>query len=729
MMQRAARGRRPTASDEAAEVPGGQGRLAVVRWLQLGIIAALVLPTASFLFAAWSGYRNAFAEARVRVDRSVRIGQEHAARVIETNQVITRQVLDALGNDSNAVIARKERALHEQLKRASEGIAQIQSISVWDTHGRILVSNRFYPAPREVDVSDREYFQYHLHNQDEWFFSRRLISRITGEPFFDVARRREGPDGKFAGVVSVSMYPSHFAEFYAELAKSEPGLVLMLFRADGAIIARWPIPQQSVVQLPPSSLMMQRVAAGATEGDVDVVSSVDGRERLVSFRKLRDYPVYVAGGLDRKVVLSNWYEEVGLLAMFAFPTSLGLAYVSFVALRRVRREFEVAQQLKDETEQRLRAEEALRQSQKLEAMGRLTGGVAHDFNNLLMVVSNNLYLLKRLQPQLSDSPQVAAIGRAIASGENLTRQLLSFSRRQALRPEVVRLQDNFPLLLAMIKPALGRGIEVAGEVAPDVKAVEVDPSELQLAIINLAVNAKDAMPNGGRLTITARNAAPREVRDLAGEFVVVSVSDTGDGIAADLLEKVFEPFFTTKEPGKGTGLGLSQVYALCMQAGGTARIESKPGAGTTVHIYLRAVDHTDSVPVAKEPSTSRSLDCSVLLVEDNQALADATKPILESLGCKVRHASSADRAWEIIRRNPQEFDVVLSDIVMPGTMDGLTLAREAMRDYPGLHVVLMTGYAAQLSNAAQLKVDVLPKPCSPQMLESALARVMARRER
>jgi len=707
----------------------GEGRLAAVRWLRLGIVAALVLPTASFVLAAWSGYRDAFSEARARLDRSVRVGVEHAARVIETNQVITRQVLEAIGGDDDAGIRRRERTLHEQFQRVSAGVAQIQSIWIWDASGRALVSNRFYPAPRTLDVSDREYFQFHKNGRGDWYFSRRLISRVTGEPFFDVTHRRQRGDGSFAGAVSVSMYPSHFVEFYAGLARSEPGLALVLFRADGAIVARWPMPPPSMSTLPATSPLMRAVASGAQEGEVDLVSAVDGQDRLVSFRKLGEYPIYVAGGIERRAVLSAWYRDVALLAAFAFPTSLGLAYVSFVALRRVRREFEVAQRLKDETEQRLRAEEALRQAQKLEAMGRLTGGVAHDFNNLLMVVSNNLYLLKRLQPQLADSAQVAAISRAISSGENLTRQLLSFSRRQALRPEVIRLQDNFPLLLAMIRPALGRGIEVGGNVAPDVLPVEVDPSELQLAIINLTVNAKDAMPRGGQLTITARNLVPGEAPELEGDYVVVSVTDTGEGIDPELLEKVFEPFFTTKPPGKGTGLGLSQVYALCVQAGGTARVQSRPGAGTTVLLYLRAADSVRMPKPADEAPTAGPLDCRVLLVEDNQALADATRPILEALGCSVRHVPSADQALEIVRREAGDYDVVLSDIVMPGTMDGLALAREVLRGHSDLQIILMTGYAAQLHNATQLKVDVLPKPCSPQMLQTALARAMARRRR
>jgi signal transduction histidine kinase len=222
--------------------------------------------------------------------------------------------------------------------------------------------------------------------------------------------------------------------------------------------------------------------------------------------------------------------------------------------------------LRTESENRDRAERALRRAQKLEAMGQLTGGVAHDFNNLLMVMGNNVHLLRRLRPELADDARLAAIARAVGSGEKLTRQLVAFSRRQALRPQVLRLQDVLPALVDLIKPAVGSRVQVATSVAPDAAAVELDPAEL-------ALNARDAMPGGGQLTITARDATDSKGRP----EVVLSVSDTGQGIPPELQERVFEPFFTTKPVGEGTGLGLSQVYGMCTQAGGTARIESRPG--------------------------------------------------------------------------------------------------------------------------------------------------------
>ncbi len=295
-----------------------------------------------------------------------------------------------------------------------------------------------------------------------------------------------------------------------------------------------------------------------------------------AFRRLERYPIYVLAGVDREAIIAGWQRQLAVLAAFTFPISMALVYVVWVALRRTRRELAAQQSLQREIEQRARIENALHHVQKLEALGRLTGGVAHDFNNLLTIVSNNLHLMRRLDPRMADNKQLAAIGRAVASGERLTRQLLAFARRQPLQPEVISIQERLPALLALIAPTLGPRIESSVEVDPKTKAVLVDPAELELAIINLAVNAKDAMPDGGRLTLSARNASPAEI-DIAGEFVVLTVADTGTGIDPELTDRIFEPFFTTKPAGQGTGLGLSQVYGLCAQAGGTVRIDSARG--------------------------------------------------------------------------------------------------------------------------------------------------------
>ena len=694
-----------------------------LRWLELSMVAALLLPTAFFVAAAWSSYEAAIDQANTRIDRATRTGKEHAARMIETNLVIVRTVRDMLGADDNSAIRAREPQLHLKLQRIVEGIAQIQSVWVWDADGRPLVSNRFHPPPARLDVSDRRDFRWAREDGEGWYVTETLTSSTSGEPFFDfvVARRRE--DGAFQGAISVSLLPAHFASFYRQLAEDDPGMVFLLVHASGAVIARWP--EGATERLPASSPLLARIASDTGDGAVTETSAIDGVQRLLAFRKLDRYPLYVAAGIDRQRIIAGWYHDVGRLALFAFPTAFGLMFVAWLAMRRTRGELATLQKLQAETEQRLRAEAALRQSQKLEAVGRLTGGVAHDFNNLLMVVNNNLHVLRLLQPALIDNAQVAAMSRAVSSGEKLTRQLLAFARRQALRPEVIRLQERLPGLLDLVRPVLGGAIELSAAVEPDTAAIEVDPAELELAVLNLAINAKDAMPDGGRVAIIARNAIAGEVPGERRDYVALAVSDTGAGIPDALQEQVFEPFFTTKPSGQGTGLGLSQVYGLCAQAGGTARIRSKVGVGTTVLLYFAASEKPPEAIASGTQTATPRLDARVLLVEDNADVAGATKPLLEALGCAVVHTWSGDAAAEILAIRAAEFDAVLTDIAMPGSLDGLALARHVQRRHPRLPVVLMTGYAAELRKASELAFEVLQKPCSPGVLVTALRKAMA----
>jgi CheY-like chemotaxis protein len=283
-----------------------------------------------------------------------------------------------------------------------------------------------------------------------------------------------------------------------------------------------------------------------------------------------------------------------------------------------------------------------------------------------------------------------------------------------------------PTLLALVSPTLGPRIEGQCTVDPDTPPVEVDAAELELAIINLAVNAKDAMPGGGRFRLAARRALPQEA-DMPGDFVVISVADTGTGIDPDVMERVFEPFFTTKPHGHGTGLGLSQVYGLCTQAGGTARIASTPGRGTEVKLFLPAVEgDAVTAPAAAAPAEA-TLDCSVLLVEDNEDLAGVTSVLLEGVGCRVRWANSGDAARELIESGAAEFDVVLSDMAMPGKLDGLGLAELLRERHPDLPVVLITGYASQLHEASARRFTVLSKPCQPEVLIAAVRSALRHR--
>jgi signal transduction histidine kinase/CheY-like chemotaxis protein len=373
------------------------------------------------------------------------------------------------------------------------------------------------------------------------------------------------------------------------------------------------------------------------------------------------------------------------------------------------------------TRELLEAEEKLRQSQKLEAVGRLTGGLAHDFNNLLMVVQNNLFLLQGAPAGSDPNPSYAAIRRAIETGTRLTRQLLAFARQHGEPPARTELQVAIPEILQLMQPVLGGRVEIRRKVDESTDPVLVDRSELSLALLNLAVNSADAMPRGGTLSVEVRNATRDEApRD--GRFVLIRVTDTGSGIAEDDLPKVFDPFFTTKPVGSGTGLGLSQVYGFCTRAGGTASIASVKGKGTTVSVLLAAAPADAIAPdsPAGLATAAASLGLQVLLVDDNEDVGRATEQVLRTLACEVHRTVSARDAIATLKSG-KAFDVVMSDIVMPGELTGIELRAWIREHRPRLPIVLMTGYSSAARDLAGDEA-VLRKPVAPRDLAEALGR-------
>ena len=370
---------------------------------------------------------------------------------------------------------------------------------------------------------------------------------------------------------------------------------------------------------------------------------------------------------------------------------------------------DLERQVAEAVERTRLAEQRLSHSQRVEALGRLTGGVAHDFNNLLGVVSNSAHLIQRHPAATELQVPLAATLRAVHVGSQLTQHLLRFAGRRPVRPQPVELGRYLPELQELMRSVLGRQIEILVHVASDTAPVHVDSGELELALINLALNARDAMPTGGELRLQARNAGPDDTEGLPGHpqrpYVLITVSDDGVGVEPELAARVFEPFFTTKPVGKGTGLGLSQVHGFCVQAGGTARLASTPGLGTAVSLLLPAYTGTDDAGAQGVPEATpaaRIAGARVLLVEDNAELAGVTAALLRTHGAQVHLAADAAQAMQLLA-GPDAYDVVLSDVVMPGGMDGLALARQLRRERPTLPVVLISGY----SHAADTATDLL----------------------
>jgi len=371
-----------------------------------------------------------------------------------------------------------------------------------------------------------------------------------------------------------------------------------------------------------------------------------------------------------------------------------------------------------------RTREQLAQAQKMEALGQLTGGIAHDFNNLLMIMGGYAQMLQRRlsEPKLLQAAD--AIRRAAARGENLTRQLLAFSRRQKLNPAVVNLSERIEAVRAMLGSSLREDITLVCDVAPDVWPVEIDVAELELALVNIAVNARDAMPEGGTVTLSVANVTvkPGSVGRIEGDFVAVAMSDTGTGIVPEILPKVFEPFFTTKSAGKGTGLGLSQVYGFAHQSDGEVAIASEVGRGATVTIYLpRSHARLSAIPEPSSTQAATSGEGTILVVEDNPHVADVTSDLLAHLGYRTLHAENAADALETLEGS-DEIRLVFSDIVMPG-MNGIALAREIAQRYPRLPVLLTSGFSDMIQ-AAETRFPILRKPFELPALDKAVREAM-----
>jgi len=380
--------------------------------------------------------------------------------------------------------------------------------------------------------------------------------------------------------------------------------------------------------------------------------------------------------------------------------------------------------LRVQIEEREKAEEALRQSQKMEAIGQLTGGVAHDFNNLLMVASSGLDLMDRTKDAARRQMLKDSIRQAIDRGASLTRQLLAFSRRTALKPAVVDLATQVEGMRVLLDRSLREDIQVQFKFAPDLWPVEVDPHQMELALLNIAVNARDAMPTGGLIVIAGQNAPNIDEGELSGDFVRIAVTDTGGGMAPEMVTRVFEPFFTTKERGQGTGLGLSQVYGFSRASGGDVRIDSELDKGTTVTLLLprstKALTSLEPDAPEKEPERGQG---RVLLVEDDDGVASVVGEMLRELGYEpVRAASAAEALVVLDQQRP--FDLVFSDMVMPGQMDGIGLAREIRRQRPGLPVVLTTGFSEAAAAANQDGLRLLVKPYRIEQLAAQLQAAM-----
>jgi signal transduction histidine kinase/CHASE1-domain containing sensor protein/ActR/RegA family two-component response regulator len=429
-------------------------------------------------------------------------------------------------------------------------------------------------------------------------------------------------------------------------------------------------------------------------------------------------------GWQSTAVLVAGVVSTGLLGALLLLSTGYTRGIERVVEERTRDLESINERLQREVQEREQAEVALHQAQRMEAIGQLTGGTAHDFNNLLTVVIGNAELLDDKSPPDEVLRRAMAIRRAAKQGERLTRQLLAFSRRQMLRPEPVDLRERTREIAEMLSRSLREDIEIAVELPENLWPVMVDPAEFELALLNIGVNARDAMPNGGRFRVEAHNLSfrPGDAASggLVGDFVAMTLSDTGTGMTPEVRARAFEPYFTTKKLGLGSGFGLSQVYGFAEQSDGAVQITSEIGRGTSITLFLPRANDTDRGP--------RSVDCDiaplaapahVLLVEDDDEVAEATVQLLRDIGFQAKWTHDGKAALAALDRDPS-IGLVMSDIVMSGGMSGLDLARTLRERRPGLPVVLATGYSEYAPQVMEAGLTLVEKPFCRDVLAAAL---------
>ncbi|HYF54878.1 MAG TPA: ATP-binding protein [Salinarimonas sp.] len=653
------------------------------------IVASLLLPLLAFVLAAAQNRAHLAEAAEIEARRVTRIFAEHALKVLETDEQVLRRVDSRLRGMSWDEV-RASADVRAYLARVVAETPHLSGAGLVDPAGRLAQLGEPHVPP--VDLSDRDYVMRAAPGDAaQSYVSVPVEGRISGRSLFRVTRRTlEGPAG---GVAFVAMDPDYLVGFYRSATR--PGDSVTVARADGAVLVRDPPVTTGAQVLSPESGLMRSITRGE-RGVYRTTSELDRIERIHAYERIGPYPVYVSYGLSMTAVAAEWRRNVLAYGIVAALAALGLAALSLVAMRRAAQERRSFRRWQEETRRREAAEAALRQSQKMEAVGQLTGGVAHDFNNLLTVIIGNLDMARRRM-----GPADERVGRAIDNAlqgaqraASLVERLLVFSRRHPLAPQPVDLRRLVDGMADLLRRSLGENVALTVDIPEDVPPVATDPNQLETALVNLAVNARHAMPAGGRLAIAAARADPPADADLApGDYVALSVTDTGIGMPPEVLERVFEPFFTTKPIGQGTGLGLSQVYGLARQSGGGVTVDSREGHGTTIRLVLPRA--RASAPVGEGPEEEAGLPPGgrerVLLVEDQAGVRQFIGETLRDLGYGVIEAGDAIEGFSLIERHP-DIALLLADIGLPGD-SGEALAERVRRLRPHLPIVLITGRA------------------------------------
>jgi two-component system NtrC family sensor kinase len=702
--------------------------------LKLLLVACVAIPILLFGIAAWLNYKSAITDAERDLLRTSEVAREQAAKIFEGESQVADRVNDLVRGLDASAIAAGEKHFHDAFGMIVGKLPQVQSVMVAGIDGTPLASAGTFPVPRHVDLRPRDYFRAVLEGFPGTYISGLQVGDVNRQLFFGLAQPWKDAAGALKGVIDVAVSPSYFEDFYGALVGESQdgtaGKVLTLVRDDGQILVRYPPIPGEPPQIKVGTPFFAAIQSNPDAGLFQTRSIIDpaAPQRVYAYRRVQGYPLYVVAGRSQASIMALWRRRMMSHLVFGLPVTVALFAVTWTALVRTRREMAALDHAHQEMQRRERAEAALLRSQRLEAVGQMTGGVAHDFNNLLTVILGSAELLANRADDPARVRRLASqIIQAAQHGGKVTQQLLTFSRRQLVHPETVDLNALLLDFRQLLERAASEAVKVVYSLAPQLDPVQLDPGHFEAAILNLVGNARDAMPNGGTIRIATRNVAqaPSENPDLPpGAYVRIVVADNGSGMDPATAAKAFEPFFTTKEIGKGTGLGLSQVYGFAKQAGGDVRILTAPGRGTAVKLLLpRSATALEHVMPAPQVDATAPKGAVVLVVEDEDALRDLVVESLAELGYIIRTAATAQDAL-VQLRGSDRVDILFSDVVMPGGMTGLQLSVAATRLRPGLKVLLTSGYSADAGMQDTPEIPLLTKPYNRETLARSLRQVL-----
>jgi signal transduction histidine kinase/CheY-like chemotaxis protein len=682
------------------------GTIRVLRRLTL---VGLILPFLLFAAAAWHDYRFIREDVEKDGAKIVALFKEQVGNLFTGHQLLLDMTVDRVrGLDWETIQSSKD-LLNEivVVDRLLDGVSEILLV---DEAGRVRATTM--PAhPKGWPAGADPYcFTTLSNNELASCIGQPHTSSESGHFLFSLSRPLE-KDGAFRGIVQVGVSADELVGLWAAAAPTASDIVTM-FTADGTVLAQTQPKSQPLPHLTGIGKILISRIGQQEKGIVNTHLFPDNTDWVTVFSKVPNRPVYIALSRDNSAIMSGWYGNLAIYALIAISAAAGIVAALGIALRRTENERHTAGLWRAEIEEREKAQEQLRQSQKMEGLGKLTGGIAHDFNNLLTVIIGNISLAKIVAPDIKSEKFLQNAIRASESAVALTRRLLAFARKQVLKPKPVDLPGLVEGMRNLLLRTLGPDVQLTVSGDMQIWPALIDPNQIELVILNLAINARDAMPNGGTLSVNAGNheSGPGSPHELApGQYVVLTVSDSGTGMDEATLARAMEPFFSTKEVGRGTGLGLSMMQGVVSQSGGAVRMRSQLGHGTEIEIWLPRADTAPAKAATPEFHHDQPESGTILVCDDDPAVLEFVCEALKIRGYQALSAANGRIAISLLNEN-KTIRLLVLDYTMPD-MNGAAVIRQIRASHPRLPILLMTGNAdPEVIQADLPDVDMLLKP-------------------